>query len=293
MTRSLSLQVLGFNSKICLPTFTVGKRSLCANHCLLGIQGWLLKTGLLVGLTMNCSIFAQVLISPVVIELSTQQRVVAVTVALSDKARVPMRLQAELLQWKQNLQGKEVTEPSDDLLISPQMAELQPGSKQVFRLTLRGVRPAPEELAYRLIFEDIAEPIIDADSALGMIINFRTRYDLPVLIAPTGPVVNALRWKLCPPTALAESLHKANVARSAEICIRVLNTGNRRIKVESLMLSGKGWSQSLSFNDGENVLAGTEREWTTPLVTGLNGAPLDVQVRTTRGVIHQAELGDF
>lgn len=278
---------------ISLLTFTVSKLRVCTNHRLLAMQLWFLKTMLFTSLTMSCSVFAQVLISPVVVELSNQQRVVAVTVALSEKARFPMRLQADLLRWKQNLQGKDVTEPSDDLLVSPQLAELQPGSKQVFRIALRGARAAPEELAYRLIFEDIAEPVVDADNASGMVINFRTRYDLPVLIAPLGAVRNALRWKFCPSTALVGSLPKDNIARSAEVCIRLLNTGNFRIKVQTLMLSGEGWNQSLSFNDGENVLAGTEREWTIPLTAGKNSALLNVQVQTSRGVTHKAEFGDF
>ena len=63
------------------------------------------------------SAVAQVLISPVVVELGARQRTVAVTVTLSDKASGPMRLQADMLRWEQDVQGRDVTEPSDDLTI--------------------------------------------------------------------------------------------------------------------------------------------------------------------------------
>ncbi|MFZ3141440.1 molecular chaperone [Polaromonas sp.] len=239
------------------------------------------------------------LINPVLVELGTRQRVVAVTVSLSDTARAPMRLQANLLRWEQDVQGKAVTEPSDDLLVTPPIADLRPGDKQVFRVTLRGVRPAPEELAYRLILEDVAELTAAADSAPGMNIKFRMRYDLPVLVAPIGPLVNTLRWKPCPPEAALASANvasapaKPTTARSPEACVRLLNAGNRRVKVQTLTLTGDNWQQALPLKDGVNVLAGAEREWRVPLQAGQTGALRGAQVNTARGETLQAEAGGF
>ena len=226
---------------------------------------------------------AQVLINPVVVELGARQRAVAVTAMLSDKAGAPMRLQTELLRWHQDVQGGAVTEPSDDLLVSPPIADLQPGEKQVFRIALRGARPAPEELTYRLILEDVAEPTADAATGTpGMVIKFRMHYDLPVVVAPTGPVVNALRWKPC-----------AAAPVTAEACIRLLNTGNRRVKVQMLKLTGDNWQQALALKDGVNVLAGAEREWRVPLQASQTSALRGVQVDTARGETLQAEAGGF
>lgn len=253
--------------------------------------------GLIAALLASGTALAQVVISPVLVELGTRQRVVAVTVSLSDTARAPIRLQADLLRWEQDVQGQTMTEPSDDLLVTPPIADLRPGATQVFRVTLRGARPAPEELAYRLILEDVAEPTSAADSAPGMSIKFRMRYDLPVLVAPAGPVANALRWKPCPPeavaTASAASSTKPPAALRAEACVRLLNAGNRRVKVQTLTLTGEGWEQALPLKDGVNVLAGAEREWRVPLATGQTGALRGVQVQTARGETLQAESGGF
>ena len=210
-----------------------------------------------------------------------------------------MRLQADVLRWGQNLKGDALTEATDDLLVTPPIAELQPGQQQLFRVALRGARPAPEELAYRLIFEDIAEPTESASVGQGMSIKFRMRYDLPLLLAPTGPVVNVLRWKPCPldgalaPANAAAAPAKPGAIRAAEACIRLLNTGNRRVKVQTLTLAGEGWQQTLPLKEGENVLVGTEREWRVSLKTSQTGALRGVQVQTARGETLQAEAGGF
>jgi fimbrial chaperone protein len=225
---------------------------------------------------------AQVLISPVIVEMTGLTRTSVVAVTLSDKASAPMRLQAELLRWRQDVHGASVTTPSDDLLVSPPIADLQPGDKQMFRLALRGARTAPEELTYRLILENIAEPEVAPNSTPGMNIKFRMRYDLPVLLAPAGPVVNALRWKPCEPDVAPST---------ATACVRLFNAGNRRVKVQTLTLMGDHWQQALSLKDGKNVLAGSEREWHVPLQAGQAGALQGVQVSTARGETLQAEAG--
>lgn len=227
---------------------------------------------------------AQVQFQPVVVELAARQRVVAVNVTLGDTAPAAVRLQAQLLRWTQDREGRSTTAPSDDLVISPPLAELQPGQQQVFRIALRSA-PHNEELAYRLIFEDIAEPVALASDAPGMAINFRMRYDLPVLVAPAGKVQNALRWNACPPNAAQPT--------RAEACVRLLNAGNRRVKVQTLTVTGDGWQQALAIKDGETVLVGTEREWRVPLAGSQTGALHGVQVQTTRGETLRAEAGGF
>lgn len=239
---------------------------------------------------------AQLVIGPTVVEFGEKQRVAAVSVKLDDNAKLPIRLQAEVLRWTQDIAGEAVTQETDELLVTPPMAELQPGQRQVFRLALRGKRPAPEELAYRLILEDISESMASAEVSPGMVINFKVKHDLPVMVAPVGPVVNLLRWKPCPPEALATASAtpvKASAAPVAQACVRLLNAGNRRVKVQTLTLTGEGWEQTLPLKEGVNVLSGAEREWRVPLQAGQTGALRGVQVNTARGEKLQAEGGDF
>lgn len=248
-------------------------------------RAWRAATALVVALSACGFASAQVLINPVVVELGANQRTASVSITLSEKAPKPMRLQAELLRWAQDVQGESVTEPSDDLLVTPPIADLRPGEKQLFRVALRGARAGAGELAYRLILEDVGPGQAQSDEASGATIKFRMRYDLPLLVAPAGQVMTALTWRPCEPPP------DAGAARSAEACLRMRNAGNRRVKVQSLTLAGQGWEQVLALKQGagQNVLAGAEREWHIPLDAGKTGAPHGVQVKTADGETLQVE----
>ena len=223
---------------------------------------------------------AQLLIHPVLVEFGAAQRIASVTVTLDSAAAEPMLLQADVLSWTQQLDGRAMSEGSDDLLVIPPMAELRPGEQQTFRIALRGARKKPEEMAYRLILEDVTKPPADTSGQPGMAINFRMRHDLPVLLAPMGQVVNKLYWKPCP-------------SEARQACVRVVNAGNRRLSVQTLTLLGDGWQQALPLKIAETVLAGTEREWRVPLAPAQAGAPRGVQVLSMRGETVQAEAAGF
>ena len=247
-----------------------------------------LSTGLpvirLATLWLLCSsASAQLVIGPTVVEFGAQQKVVAVSVTLDDRASAPMRLQADVQRWTQNLAGEAITAETSELLVTPPIAQLQPGQKQIFRLALRGQRSATEELAYRLILEDISDTVASAQIATNMNVNFRMRYDLPVMLAPVNAVSNLLQWKTCAPDALANRV----------ACFRMLNAGNRRVKVQNLTIAGDGWQHSVPFKEGINVLSGAEREWHIALPAGQTGALRSVQVSTARGETIDAQAGGF
>jgi fimbrial chaperone protein len=224
---------------------------------------------------------AQVLIDPVVVELAPQQRVAAISVSVSAKAAAPVRLQAQVLHWIQGVNGEDLAEPSNDLLVTPAIAEIRPGQKQLFRIALRGARPAQGELAYRLMLDNIAEPQALANTGVaGAVVKLHMRYDLPVLLAPVVPVVERMRWLPCPGEAPA-----------AQACVRLRNDGNRRVKIKTLTLAGDGWSQDLALQEGVNVLAGSEREWRIPLEGGHTLPLRGIRLLTAQSKQLQAEPG--
>jgi fimbrial chaperone protein len=223
---------------------------------------------------------AQALISPVVIEFGPKQKIATLRVSLSEKAIKPMRLQAQLLRWRQDLHGAAVTQPSEELIVTPRIAELQPGQQQVWRIALRGSLPAEIERAYRLVLEDVAQPS-SVDLQGGAAVNFRMAYDLPVMVAPRGPVVTALNWRSCPASTAP------SVSRS--LCLRIVNAGNRRVKVQAITLSGNGWQQTLRLPQAEALLAGDEREWRIP--ADATGDLQNVQVRTIGGELLNTTAG--
>ena len=234
---------------------------------------------------------AGVTISPVVLEIDSPRKAIAVTV--TNTGDRPLTLQAESMLWQQ-VNGVDHNEPTEDLLVVPSMVEVPAQASQVFRVMLRSRAPSPVERTYRVMLEDITEEQVASSGQAS--VAFKFTHNLPVLIAPSGKVVNAMRWKPCPteaaPVPNAPAGAKSSVLR-AEACVRLLNAGNRRVKVQTLTLDGNGWQQALSLKDGENVLAGAEHEWRVPLAKDQTGAVRRVQVQTARGEILTAESGDF
>lgn len=238
------------------------------------------------GMLLHGPAAAQLVIGPTVIEFGPKQKVAAVSVTLDSNAAMPMRLQADVLVWRQTVKGENVYDETAELLVTPPIAEIKPGQKQIFRLALRGPRAGQEEMAYRLVLEDISAAMGSARVAPNMNIDFRMRYDLPVLLAPLSPVANRLMWKPCKADTVPSATQSA-------ACIHLLNAGNRRVKVQSLTIVGDGWQQPLAFGDGENILAGAEREWRIPLKAGQSGSFRSVHVQTARGETLQLEPGEF
>lgn len=228
---------------------------------------------------------AQLVIGPTVVEFGAKQKVAAVNVTLDSQATTPMRLQANVQRWRQNVKGEDIHEETAELLVTPPVADLKPGQRQTFRLALRGSRSEPEEMAYRLILEDISETTGSAQLAPNMKIDFRMRYDLPVMLAPVNAVANRMMWKPC---KLAEPAQAKDSA-----CVRVFNAGNRRVKVKTMNVAGDGWQQALQLGEGENVLAGAEREWRIQLQAGHTAPFRHVHLQTASGETLQLEAGGF
>lgn len=168
------------------------------------------------------------------------------------------------------MDGTALYQPSKDLVVSPPIAQLKPGESQLFRVALRGPRHQPGELAYRLVLEDGHQP---QSGAAG--VSFRLRYDLPVLVGPTEPARQALRWQPCQ-------------AKPDYICLRLHNDGNRRVTFQSLLFEGLGWT--LPVEAPGTVLAGSQREWQLPLRAGQTGVALRVAGVTRAGEPFRSEL---
>lgn len=221
---------------------------------------------------------AQALISPVVVELGPKHKIATVRISLSEKAIKPMRLQAQLLQWRQDLHGQAVTQPSADLIVAPRIAEVKPGQQQILRVALRGSLPGETEKAYRLVLEDIAPPS-SMTLGGGAAVNFRMAYDLPVMVAPQGAAVTAIRWRPCAADAAPPT--------SNGMCVHVANVGNRRVKIQSVTVRGDGWQHELKLKEADAILAGAEREWLLPASAGARLR--EVEVRTVTGEVLRAE----
>lgn len=221
-------------------------------------------------------------ISPVVIEINSPRQAVAVRV--SNDSDAPVMLQSDVFAWRQ-VDGVDRDEETDEVMVVPPIVEVPAKSSQIFRVMLRVPTPSPVERTYHLSLEDISE--VQASDGPATL-NFKINHLLPILVAPTGKVLTAMRWKPCAPKAPS-----ATPPAAATACVHLLNAGNRRVKVQALTLAGDGWEQALMLETGSNLLVGGTREWHVPLAEGRRGEFRGVQVKTARGETLQVESGEF
>jgi len=199
-------------------------------------------------------------ISPVVVELSSVRRVASVT--LTNTSAKAVTFQAETKSWLQDGGGDQY-EKTENLMVVPPIAEIEPGASQIFRITLRQPPPADREQAYRLIFEDITEET----QVKGMGVVFRFRHDLPVF-AMFGAAHTVPRLLLC-------------AAPQGKACVRLNNDGNHYLKITKLVAEGsRGVRQDIKA--ASTVLAGAWKQWTFDWPANYAGS-LTVNAETSAG----------
>jgi fimbrial chaperone protein len=115
-------------------------------------------------------------VSPIGLRLASTAQADALW--LTNTGSDPVHAQVRVFHWSQ-VEGKDVLEPSRDLVVSPPMVTIAPGDRQMVRV-IRQVAPPPDtEASYRVIVDELP---IDAGDHPGL--KFVLRYSVPIFLAP-------------------------------------------------------------------------------------------------------------
>lgn len=224
--------------------------------------------GAAAALLVLCWTAAQaVVIAPVVVEISPTRRVASVTVSNSDDKAISF--QTQVLAWQQ-VGGVDQYEDSEQLIVVPPIAQIAAGGSQIFRVTTR-LPPGPQEVAFRLILEDVTESDAPAVGTDAMQVVLRVNHNLPVFFAAAGTPVAQARVSAC-----------AEVRKAGRGCVRIENSGNRYVVVKALAVSQGEWRHVLPVSG--RVLAGAWRQWEFDLPGNRNDL-LKVSADTSAGAI--------
>src|SRR5438045_1433233 len=77
-------------------------------------------------------------INPLRVSLDRTAR--ASEIAVRNDDATPLRMQVQAMTWRQDVDGKDQYEPSDDLIFFPRALEIAPGESRIIRV---GVKAAP------------------------------------------------------------------------------------------------------------------------------------------------------
>lgn len=156
-------------------------------------------------------------IAPVLVELGRNAPSATVTVRNGGTATV--RYQVYAMAWTEPAPGDTRLVPSDELSAFPPLFSLGPGEERKVRVGAT-VQPGAEERAWRLFVEELPSAV--EASGAGARVAIRTRFAIPVFLAPAQPRAR-----------LSASLHLAG--RTLRSVLR--NEGNVHVRPRSVTVT--------------------------------------------------------
>jgi len=129
-------------------------------------------------------------ISPIRVELASGRRTEALTLRNADEA--PVVVQVHVVAWSQK-DGVDQFDATHEMLVTPPVLQIPGNAEQIVRVALRGQPDHSQELAYRVVFEEVPQAAPAGFNGLRVAL----RLSVPIFIAPTAGKAHAdLSWEL-------------------------------------------------------------------------------------------------
>ena len=182
------------------------------------------KTAFPFFLTIACSapaLAASITFSPVGVDVQAPDKAGNISL-INNSETQPVRVQIRIFRWKQ-VDGKEVLEPTRDVVASPPVASIPALAKYTLRLARIAPAPIQGEESYRLLIDELPAPIDPKLGASG--VQLLLRASIPAFFsAPTAKP--DVRWKVW---SVDGKLH-----------VTANNMGNRHLKLIDFSVDGPG-----------------------------------------------------
>lgn len=182
-------------------------------------------------------------VNPVRVDFVGNARSVAVTVRNTGDEQVVVQVSA--LAWSQT-DGKDILAPTEEVLVSPPIATIQPNQEQVIRVGLRRAPDAQRELSYRLFLQEVPPPPRPGFQGLQVAL----RVGLPIFVQPrAGRSTARLVWD-------------AQLRNDDTVNLKLRNNGNGHIQISDIeMFLPTEKDAVASHSSLAYVLPGQAREW--------------------------------
>lgn len=132
---------------------------------------------------------ASLQVSPIRLEIQPEQK--STSLEIINYSEKPLSLHLSAVTWKKPF-GKDVLEPTKDVIVSPPIVTLEPQEKQIIRIAVRVPPDAKRGRSYRLIIKEFESKI----SLPSYVINTLLEIRVPVMVAPLAPSVPKILWTI-------------------------------------------------------------------------------------------------
>jgi len=225
--------------------------------------------GVLLLTAVESAIAGSIAVNPIRVNLSASQTTSALVVR--NNGAEPSVVQMQIVSWSQQ-GGKDVHEPSRDLLATPPIFTVPAGGSQTVRIGLRQRSNVTTEGSYRLILQEVPPPPKPEFRGLQVAL----RLSVPVFIAPAVAPTTSVGWQ-------------ANVTSTpdapAGLTIVAANTGNAHVQVLGFkVFAGASELPLQAPPETAYVLPGQGRQWRLQLnPMPAAGSSVRIEAKTDAG----------
>ena len=223
---------------------------------------------------------SSVLIWPIDPVLEADQQASALW--LENRGTETANLQIRVFGWSQN-GYEEQYQNQRDVIGSPPVAKIEPGQKQLVRLTRTKDVPPGQELAYRIIIDEIpsAQPPSAEGGKTAAAIRFQMRYSVPLFAYGAGLWSKEDSTRQRDPKGIGlPQLTWRTVAVDGRPYVEVRNQGAVHARLTDVAIKQGGQNKPLAEGLLGYVLPGAVMRWPAP--GGLTGDSA-LQVRVNGG----------
>ncbi|MGK9173072.1 molecular chaperone [Yokenella regensburgei] len=218
--------------------------------------GWLLVASLSIA-TGEAKAAATILLWPIDPWLGAETK--ATELWIQNQGDSPATMQVRIVRWQQ-IAGNERYEQQTDVVASPPIVTIQKGSKQLIRLIKQTQVPAGVEQAYRIIVDEIPQPVNATTPQIG--IKLQMRYSIPLFVYGQGITTY--------PDSASHALVEAGdlswqvVRDNGRPALEVRNSGKVHVRLTDV--TGRQGGQLRPVAEGllGYVLPGGTRTWPLP-----------------------------
>ncbi|EZP33454.1 fimbrial biogenesis chaperone [Pseudomonas sp. RIT288] len=248
------------------------------------MSGHSLLQGALLALVMLGAGHAQaassVLIWPIDPVLEADQQASALW--LENRGTETANLQIRVFGWSQSGFAEQY-QNQRDVIGSPPVAKIEPGQKQLVRLTRTREVPPGQELAYRIIIDEIpsAQPPAAEGGKTAAAIRFQMRYSVPLFAYGAGLWSKEDSTRARDPKGIGvPQLSWRTVAVDGRPYVEVRNQGAVHARLTDVVIKQGGQSKPLAEGLLGYVLPGAVMRWPAP---GPLASASALQVRVNGG----------
>lgn len=192
----------------------------------------------------SAGLAGQLQVEPILLEMTAPAAAGSITLRTDDQAGGTV--QTRVMRWTIR-DGKEVLEPTTDVVASPPIVQLTPKSEYTVRVVRVTKQPVVGEESYRVLIDQL--PNVRAQKARQ--VNLLIRQIIPVFF----------RGEQVSPPRVAWSISMIG----GRIVLNAVNSGGERLRIASLRLRDRA-GHTISFGNGliGYVLGNSSVQWTAP-----------------------------